>query len=74
MITETMNGLILAKQRVKNCVQYEPSKDEHSYMTKFMLYPNKKLNEDANKSRKFIADLYETDDCDIDKIMMPNDF
>lgn len=59
MITETMNGLILAKQRVKNCVQYEPSKNEYSYMTKSVLYPNKKPNEDNNKSKKFIGDLYE---------------
>ncbi|XP_011859194.1 PREDICTED: uncharacterized protein LOC105556713, partial [Vollenhovia emeryi] len=72
MINETLNGLILAKQRVKNCVQYEPS-NEYSYMTKSRLYPNKKPNKDANKSRKNIADLYETDICNIDKIIS-NDF
>lgn len=70
MITETMNGLILAKQRVKNCVQYEPSKIEYSYMTKSVLYPNTKPNKDANESKKFIADLYEADVCDIDKIII----
>ncbi|KYN30271.1 hypothetical protein ALC57_00266 [Trachymyrmex cornetzi] len=40
LITSTINGLLLTKQRVQgNCLNYEPSKQEYSCMTKALMYP-----------------------------------
>lgn len=39
VITLTMSGILLAKQRVQgNCVNFEPSKDEYNCMTNNVLY------------------------------------
>lgn len=39
LVTPTMSGIILAKQRVQgDCVNFEPSKDEYDCMTNRVLY------------------------------------
>lgn len=76
MVIPTVNGVLLAKQRIKhkdaNCTTYEPSQAEYSRMNKALMYKNKNPSESTAKK---IGDLYgDPDSDDFDSILMPNEF
>lgn len=53
LVTPTLNGILLSRQRVKNCVSFEPSVKEIKSMTTSCLYP-KLLQNETNESELVI--------------------
>lgn len=53
IVTSTLKGLLLTKQRVKtqnqNCVKFEPTSDEFDRMTSSSLYQKKKMPNEKSK-------------------------
>lgn len=73
MLTPTLNGLLLAKQRVGNSLEYTSTKLEFSRMTKNALYPDHHPQKAVGNSRKTISNLYGNEICLIDEINMEDE-
>lgn len=74
MMVSTVNGILLAKQRVKskvNCTTYEPSQSEYDRLNKSLMYKRKTTSESTNKK---LCDLYDDSDLEeFNSILMPNE-